>query len=207
MTAAMLASVGDVPRDAPVAEILTLQLVAEQAPRGFGLVGKMQPLGVQYGFHPLPDESNLERAWRDVARRVDVLIGCTRDETGVIAALLPALRRLFRLPVVGRLTRWLITTPLNRRIYETQARQFAARHRHAGGIVHSYRMIWRPRGNGYSAAHLTRAEFARTGTVPDVPANDTHQAPIRVIPARSLSHLVRGSRHHYDSTNNRRDQS
>ena len=209
MTEAMIAAVGAISPDAPVEEILAQQPVAERAARQFGLAGAMQPFGTQYGFPPLPDEADRDAARQDAARRVEVLIGCTRDETGIIAELLPALKRVFRVPVVGNFTRRLITTPLNRRMYETPARQFVARHRKAGGRAHRYNMIWRPNGNGYGAAHLTDlplllgtrqawagapllgstdwseveqrgrivrriwAGFARTGTIPDIQANDT----------------------------------
>ncbi|MFD2792525.1 carboxylesterase family protein [Promicromonospora vindobonensis] len=212
MTEAMLAAVGELSRTAPVEEVLALQPVAERAARRFGQPSR-QPFGVQYGLSPLPDEADRDAAWREAARRVDVLIGCTQDEAGVIAALVPALKRVFRLPVLGSLARRLIGTPLNRSMYERPARQFIARHRDAGGRAHRYLMTWQPDGNGYGAAHLTDlplvlgsrqawdgapllgsadwadverrgrivrriwAEFARTGTVPNVPANDTIAFP------------------------------
>jgi para-nitrobenzyl esterase len=208
MTKAMLTAVGTLPRDGPVEEILALEPVAERAARRFGMASRM-PFGVQYGLPPLPDEAGRDAAWRAAAPRVDVLIGCTLDETGVIAALVPALKHVFRSPVLGRLARRLIVAPSTRSMYETPARQFAARHRAAGGRASQYRMTWRPDQNGYGAAHLTDlplllgtrqawegtpllgsaswadverrgrlvrriwADFARTGTVPDIPANDT----------------------------------
>lgn len=208
MTEAMFAAVGKLSRDAPVEEIVAMQPVAERAARRFGQPSRM-PFGVQHGFPPVPCEADQDAAWREAARRVDILIGCTMEETGVIAALVPALKVVFRLPMVGRFVRWLIVTPSTRRMYDMPARRFAARHRAAGGRAYQYRMTWRPDGNGYGAAHLTDlplllgtsqawqgtallgstgwadvdrrgrivrrvwAEFARTGTVPDIPANDT----------------------------------
>ncbi|MEU4361659.1 carboxylesterase family protein [Promicromonospora sp. NPDC023987] len=212
MTAAMLEAVGVLSRGVPVGEILALQPAAERAARGFGAASRM-PFGVQAGFAPVPDAADMDRAWREAAPRVDVLIGSTLEETAVIVALVPALGSLFRLPVVGGLARRLIVTPSTRSMYETPAQHFVARHRAAGGRAHRYRMTWRPENNGYGAAHLTDlplllgtrdawagaallgsadwadvdrrgrvvrqvwAEFARTGAVPDVPANDTIDFP------------------------------
>jgi para-nitrobenzyl esterase len=212
MVEAMSAAVGALSRTAPVEEVLALQPVAERAARRFGQPSR-QPFGVQYGSSPLPDEADRDAAWREAARRVDVLIGCTQDEAGVIAALVPALKGVFRLPVIGDLARRLVGTPLNRNMYEKPARQFVARHRDAGGRAYRYLMTWQPDGNGYGAAHLTDlplllgsrqawegapllgsadwadvdrrgrvvrgiwAGFARTGTVPEIPANDTIAFP------------------------------
>lgn len=213
MTDAMLAAVGELSRDAPVEEIIALQPVAERAARRFGMASRM-PFGVQYGFPPVPGEADRDRAWQEAAQRVDVLIGCTLEETGVVAALVPALKGVFRLPVIGSRARRLIVTPSTRSMYDTPARRFVVRHRTAGGRAYRYRMTWRPYDNGYGAAHLTDlplllgtrqawqgaallgstdwadvegrgyvvrriwAEFARTGTVPDIQANDT----ITVLP-------------------------
>lgn len=155
MTAAMRAAVGHLSRDAPVEEVVALQPVAERAARKFGARGRMQPFGVQYGFPPLPEEADRDAALRDAARRVDVLIGCTLEETGVIAAVVPGLRTVFRAPLLGHRIRQLITTPTTRSMYDTPAREFAARHRAAGGRAYRYRMTWRPEDNGYGAAHLS----------------------------------------------------
>jgi para-nitrobenzyl esterase len=209
MTEAMLGAVGELSHDAPVEEILAMQSVAERAARRFGSPGRMQPFGVQYGLPPLPEESDRDAAWRGAARRVDVLVGCTLEETGLIAAVVPALDVVFRLPILGRFARRLIAMPSTRSIYDTPARRVVARHRAAGGRACRYHMTWQPDGNGFGAAHLTDlplllgtrrawegaallgsadwadvdgrgrvvrgiwAEFARTGAVPDIQANDT----------------------------------
>lgn len=208
MSEVMLSAVGALRRDVPVEEVLALQPVAERAARGLGMASRM-PFGVQYGLPPLPDEADLDSAWRDAARRVDVLIGNTVEETGVVGALLPPLKAVFRLPRVGARLRRLIVTPSTRSMYESPARQFVSRHRDAGGRGYQYSIIWQPESNGYGAAHLTDlplllgsreawegtpllgtadwadverrgrlvrhlwAEFARTGTLQEIPVNDT----------------------------------
>ncbi|OBB20039.1 carboxylesterase [Mycolicibacterium elephantis] len=155
LTAAMRAAVGHLSRDTPVEEVVALQPVAERAGRKFGARGRMQPFGVQYGFPPLPEGADRDAALRDAARRVDVLIGCTLEETGVIAAVVPGLCTVFRAPLLGRRIRQLITTPTTRSMYDTPAREFVARHHAAGGRAYRYRMTWRPEDNGYGAAHLS----------------------------------------------------
>lgn len=208
MTEAMVAAVGALSRDAPVEEIVAMQPVAEQVARRFGAPGRM-PFGVQCGFPPVPGEAERDAAWRAAAGRFDVLIGSTLEETGVIAAVVPGLNVLFRVPVLGRFARRLIAAPTTRSMYDNPAREFVARHRAAGGRAYRYRLTWRPDGNGYGAAHLTDlalvfgtrgawegaallgstnwaevdrrgravrrmwAEFARTGTMPATPPNDT----------------------------------
>lgn len=208
MSEAMLGAVGELSREAPVEEIVALQPVAERAARRFGKPSR-QPFGVQYGFPPVPEEADRDAAWRAAAQRVDVLIGSTLEEAGVIAAVVPGLDVVFGLPVLGPFVRRLIATPLTRSMYDTPARRFVARHRAAGGCAYRYRMTWRPDDNGYGAAHLTDlplllgsrqawqgaallgstdwadvdrrgrvvrriwAEFARSGAVPDIRANNT----------------------------------
>jgi para-nitrobenzyl esterase len=154
MTKAMLAAVGKLPRDAPVEDILALQPVAEKAAKGFGMATRM-PFAMQYGFSPLPAESARDEAWQKAAKHIDVLIGCTAEETGILVALAPALGKVFQWPVIGKLARGLILTPSTRSMYGAPAQQFVARHREAGGHAYQYRMTWRPDNHGYGAAHLT----------------------------------------------------
>ncbi|WP_216214870.1 carboxylesterase family protein [Amycolatopsis aidingensis] len=154
MTAAMLAAVGKPEPAAPVETVLARQVVAEQAARRFGLRGGM-PFGVQYGLPPLAGEADRDRAWRAVAPRIDLLIGCTREETALFAAAVPALNRLFRIPVLGGWARHAVVAPSTRKIYETPAKEFARRHRAAGGRASRYLLTWRPAGSEFGAAHIT----------------------------------------------------
>ncbi|RZQ59649.1 carboxylesterase family protein [Amycolatopsis suaedae] len=154
MTAAMLAAVGTPRRVAPVDEVVALQAVAEKSARGFGLPGGM-PFGIQYGLAPVPDETARVAAWRGAARRVDVLIGHTAEEAALFAAAVPVLPRLFQIPLLGPLVRRLVTAPFTRKIYGGPAKEFARRHREAGGRAVRYRMTWRPRGSALGAAHIT----------------------------------------------------
>ncbi|MGC7094270.1 carboxylesterase family protein [Amycolatopsis lurida] len=153
MTTAMLAAVGELPPDAPVSEILAAQRVAEKAAKRFGLPGGM-PFGVQYGLPPVPAESTRDEAWRKAAPWIDVLIGCTAEEAALFAGAIPAVEHVFRIPLVGQAARRL-TGPLTRKIYDSPARDFARRHREAGGQAVRYRMTWQPAGSPFGAAHIT----------------------------------------------------
>ncbi|AXB49162.1 carboxylesterase family protein [Amycolatopsis albispora] len=153
MTSAMLAAVGELSREAPVGEILAAQMVAEKAARRFGLPGGM-PFGVQYGLPPVPPEAERDEAWRKAAPRIDVLIGCTAEEAALFAGAVPAIERVFRIPVAGPVIRRFGTAPLTRKIYDAPARAFARRHREAGGQAVRYRMTWQPDGSSFGAAHI-----------------------------------------------------
>lgn len=153
MVQAMLRATGVPKRDASLDELLALQPVAELAALRFGLKGGM-PFGVQYGQAPLPDEEASDAAWREVAPKVDLLIGTLREETGMYIAVLAPLRILTELPVVGRAIRWLITRPTTDRIYTRDAKRFAERHRAAGGRATRYEIRWSPAGSRIGAGHV-----------------------------------------------------
>jgi len=154
MTAAMLEAVGAPRRVAPIDEVVAMQAVAEKSARGFGLPGGM-PFGIQYGLAPVPDEPARTAAWRGAANRIDVLIGHTAEEAALFAAAIPALARLFRIPALGALIRRVLTAPFTRKIYGAPAKEFARRHRDAGGRAVRYRMTWRPKGSPLGSAHIT----------------------------------------------------
>ena len=152
MMRAMVAAAGTPSRDAPVSEVLALQGVAERAARRFGLRGGMA-FGVQYGQAPLPAERDADDAWRTVAPDIDLLIGSTVDETGLYVPLLPLVRRMARLPAVGRLVRWLLGATND------------ARHVHAGrpSVRRATPCRGRP-GRGVRADLGTRGQQGRCGT-------------------------------------------
>ncbi|WP_423921597.1 carboxylesterase family protein [Frigoribacterium sp. 2-23] len=154
MNAAMSKAVGSPERTAPIADVLRKQAVAERAARRFGLRGGMA-FGTQYGHAPLPDERDRDAAWSRVAPSIDVMIGSTTHETGLFAAFVPALARLFALPVVGRHLRELIVGRTTRLLYTDGARRFARRHRAAGGRATVFEFTWAPRDTVFGAAHVT----------------------------------------------------
>lgn len=117
----------------------------------FGWVAAM-PFGVQYGHDPLPAEEDLDRAWRDVAAKIDVLIGSNCREAALFAELMPALAGLRRCRVGTRLYEAAVAWT-TRRIYDDAIDQFVARHRSAGGQVARYHLDWGA-GPRFQGAHV-----------------------------------------------------
>lgn len=154
MVRAMVKAAGTPSSEAPLSEVLALQGVAERAARRFGLRGAMA-FGTQYGYAPLPPEKDIDDAWRAVAPDVDVLIGSIVDETRLYIPLLPRVHRVTRLPIIGRVARWLLVRLTTHAVYTRGVRHFAARHRAAGGRAVIYELRWAPERSPVGAAHLT----------------------------------------------------
>ncbi len=154
MNRAMVRAVGTVAPDAPLDDVLERQARATAAGSRYGLAGGM-PFGTQYGFAPLPDERDTDRAWRAVAPDVDVLIGSGSDETGMYVPLVPGLRTLARSRLVRPVLRWLLVRPLSEVIYGRDVRRFTARHRAAGGRATSYRLLRHPSAAPVGAVHMS----------------------------------------------------
>ncbi|WP_260855852.1 carboxylesterase family protein [Curtobacterium sp. 9128] len=153
MNRAMVRAVGPVSADTPLDDLYERQDRATRIGGRHGLRGGM-PYGTQYGFAPLPAERDLDRAWRRVARDVDVLIGSTSDEAGMYVAVLPALSRLARNPWARALLRWWVVRPLTEVIYGRDARAFARRHRAAGGRAVVYRLLRGATAGPTGAVHM-----------------------------------------------------
>jgi para-nitrobenzyl esterase len=134
---AMARAVGVPPPDATAEDLLALQRVAATAAKPFGLAGGM-PFGVRYGRPPLPPERDRAAAWRAVAPEIDLLIGATAAEAGLLLGAGPRV----------------LVSAATRLIYGGPARSFARRHRAAGGRAVHYTMTWAPRGSAYGAAHI-----------------------------------------------------
>lgn len=172
MVRAMLAATGVPSPDTDLDELLALQPKAERAALRFGLIGGM-PFGVQYGHAPLPPESEAPDAWRRIAPEIDLLIGTLSEETAMYLPLVPPLRLLAGLPVVGPGLRRLITRPTTDRIYTRDAKRFADRHRRAGGTATRYEIRWAPRGSAFGPGHVadlplllgTEAAWTKTALV------------------------------------------
>ncbi len=152
MTRRMLEAVGRLDPAATEDLLFAAHDRAYAAARRYGLRSGM-PFGPQYGSDPLPPEDSMDRAWRAVADRVDVLVGWTRDETAFFAALSPALSRLFALPGLGALLRSSVVRLTTDAVYRRGGRAFAALLRSAGGRVREYELDWRPDGGPALAGH------------------------------------------------------
>ena len=170
---AMLRVTRSLTADTPVPTVLDLQARAERAAWWFGARGAM-PFGVQYGHAPLPPLASRERAVRDVAPSVDMLVGSSTEETGLYLPLLPLTRHVMRQPALRAVLRWMVVRPTSWLVYGRLARRLALRHRDAGGRAVLYRLAWSPPGSSFGAVHSgdlalvlgTDAAWRRTALVP-----------------------------------------
>ncbi|MFT4052121.1 MAG: carboxylesterase family protein [Microbacterium sp.] len=152
MNAAMLAATKEATPATSLEDILTLQETAQNAAAGFGLRSTMA-FGTQYGHTPLPAETEVQDAWAAAALAVDLLIGFNADEVRFFIDAVPALVKLSRVPVIGRALTGAVARLLTEVIYARGARDFARRHRRAGGTVRSYVIRWSAPGNPFGASH------------------------------------------------------
>lgn len=168
---AMARAVGAPAPDATVDDLLALQRVAAKAAKPFGAAGGM-PFGVRYGRPPLPPERERAAAWRAVAPEIDLLIGATAAEAGLLLRAAPG--PVGRALVAGGT--WLV--------YGGPARTFARRHRRAGGRAVHYTMTWAPRGSVRGAAHIVDLPLlfgARAGWEGSALLGDTPWAEVEAL--------------------------
>ncbi|WP_340536734.1 carboxylesterase family protein [Nocardioides sp. GXZ039] len=152
MTAAMVEEAAGIPHDLAAEEVNGHYRRVNDRARPFGLRAAM-PFGVQYGHAPVPAEDDLDAAWAAVAPDVDVLIGTNSRETSFFVSEVPAVDRVARLPIVGRILVEPLVRALSWRIYGRDAARFLRRHRAAGGRGARYSLSWGPRGNRLAGAH------------------------------------------------------
>jgi len=152
MSAAMAKAGSSIVHDAPIAEVVAAQSVVGAAGAAFGLHG-MMAFGTQYGHSPLPEESAVDDAWNRAAPSIDILIGNTAHETRLFIDVIPALKRLASVAVVGRPIALFISWLVTQNVYAASIRRFAKRHGRAGGRAHYYRFFWAPRGNPLGSTH------------------------------------------------------
>lgn len=113
------------------------------------------PYGVQYGHPPFPAEDDADDAWRAVAPEVDVLVGSNARGAALFLPRIPPLALAGRVPVVGgRMTEGPMRR-LTARIYADDSREFAERHRGAGGRGLLYTLATGHPGELFESAHAT----------------------------------------------------
>jgi para-nitrobenzyl esterase len=118
----------------------------------YGLKAAM-PFGTQYGYPPLPVESDAVAAWQKVAPHVDILIGTTSHELAFFLPGIPKLAALLRIPGVGRLNRRMIVRSGTPRSTVRLPRKFANGHRAAGGTAYQYTLTFGARRDVYASGH------------------------------------------------------
>jgi para-nitrobenzyl esterase len=142
MTAAMRSAAG-----ATTGELLDAQTAAAAAAARFGLIGRL-PFGPIMGLDPLPAASDADERLADATRRIELLVGYTRDDGAPFVAMDPRVARLKRLGPIGRAIGRAGVAALTRRAFGKPARQLAETWRRYGGRSTTFRVDWSPAGMG-----------------------------------------------------------
>jgi para-nitrobenzyl esterase len=148
MTAAMrLAANGYSP-----AELMDAQIAAAVAAARFGLVGGL-PFGPIMGLDPLPAAADADDRLADAARRIELLLGYTRNDGTPFAAMDPRVAKARRFGPVGTAVERAASASMTRRAFSAPARRLAKTWRGSGGRVATYRVDWSPPGAPLGACH------------------------------------------------------
>jgi para-nitrobenzyl esterase len=139
MTAAMRAAATAV----TTGEVLDAQTAAAAAAARFGLIGAM-PFGPIMGQDPLPAESDVDERLADAARRVELLVGYTRNDGLPFVAMNPRMARLKRFGPLGRIAERAAAAALTQRAFGKPARRLAEQWRKYGGRSATFRVDWSP---------------------------------------------------------------
>lgn len=153
MSEAMAKTSSSIAPEASVDQVIRMQQKVAQSAVRFGLKGQM-PYGVQYGHHPLPQEAELDDAWREAASRVDVLVGHTTREAALFTARIPPLLKRMQRPGGSRWVERGLVAPFTRKLYGNGSLEFARRHHAAGGRGYHYELAWRADTNPVAAGHI-----------------------------------------------------
>ena len=139
MTAAMRSAANAI----TTGELLDTQTAAAAAAAPFGLIGSMA-FGPIMGSDPLPTASEADHRSADAARRVELLVGYTRNDGAPFVAMSPRIARLKRLGPVGAAIERAASVAMTRRVFGTPARQLAKSWRRHGGRSATFRVDWSP---------------------------------------------------------------
>jgi para-nitrobenzyl esterase len=142
MTAAMRAAA-----NATTGELLDAQTTATAAAARFGMIGRL-PFGPIMGLDPLPSDSDAGERLADAARRVELLVGYTRNDGAPFIAMDPRIARVRRLGPVGRAVERTAAAAMTRRAFSTPARRLVQQWRSHGGRAATFRVGWSPAAMG-----------------------------------------------------------
>lgn len=157
MTAAMRAaaaeSLGDTdPFAAGVEDLHRAQVAALVAAQQFGLVSGMA-FGPMLGVDPLPPAGEVSARIARVARKVDLLVGCTRLDAAPFVEINPRASRLRALGPFAKPAARVASATMTRQIFSGPAGRFAGRWQSEGGRAAVYRLDWSPRDAPLGACH------------------------------------------------------
>ncbi len=139
MTAAMRSAANTV----ITGQVMDAQTAAVAAAAPFGLIGSL-PFGPIMGSDPLPAASHADDRLADTARRIDLLVGYTRNDGAPFVAMDPRIARLKHLGPVGAVIERAASAALTRRVFGMPARRLAQTWRGYGGRSATYRVNWSP---------------------------------------------------------------
>jgi para-nitrobenzyl esterase len=148
MTAAMRSAATAVSTD----ELMDAQTAAAAAAGRYGLVGGM-PFGPIMGVDPLPAESDADDRLADAARRIELLVGYTRNDGAPFVAMDPRVVRMKRYGPVGGAFERIATTAVTRKVFGAPARRLAESWRGYGGRAATFRVDWSPPSAPLGACH------------------------------------------------------
>lgn len=137
--------------DASIDDILEAQEEVHKAALVGGLHAGMC-FGIHYGDYPLPGKSDADGAWREAARKYDVLMTRTEREIAFFAGFVPAFRRLHDRHLTSPMLESLISG-ITSTVYTRAAKEFYDRHRMAGGQGTRLLIVSRGDGSFFDAAH------------------------------------------------------
>jgi para-nitrobenzyl esterase len=124
-------------------ELMDAQTAAAVAAGRFGLIGGL-PFGPITGLDPLLPASETEKRLADAARRIELLIGYTRNDGGPFVAMDPRFARAKRIGPVGKVVERAAAASMTRRVFSAPARRLAKAWRAYGGRCGTYRVDWSP---------------------------------------------------------------
>lgn len=124
-------------------DLMDAQTAAVNEAARFGLIGRM-PFGPIMGSDPLPAASDADKRLIDAARRIELLIGYTRNDGGPFAAMDARIVRAKRFGPVGAVLERSAGALLTRRVFSAPARRLAKAWREYGGRSATYRVDWSP---------------------------------------------------------------
>jgi para-nitrobenzyl esterase len=149
---AMTAAMRSAADAAPTGELLDAQTAAAAAAAPYGLIGRL-PFGPITGLDPLPPASDADDRLADAARRVELLVGYTRNDGAPFVAMDPRIARLKRFGPVGAVIKRTTSAALTRQVFGMPARRLAKTWRGRGGRSATYRVDWSPPGAPLGACH------------------------------------------------------
>lgn len=149
---AMTAAMRSAANATTTGELLDAQTAAAAAAAPFGLIGSL-PFGPIMGSDPLPPASEADDRLADAARRIELLVGYTRNDGAPFVAMDPRIARMKRFGPVGAVIERAASAALTQRVFGMPARRLAKAWRGHGGRSATYRVDWSPPRAPLGACH------------------------------------------------------